>query len=199
MASAKRNNRTSDQRRLKWVLASLVASMTLGTLVLGVLEPKRALSSEVSYLAATYNDPLTSKITDTELPIEPRLWNAIVIHSTTRGLELPCLREQGVAGAEAHFAVRRDGKIVVGRLWKQQQSLAGQWGRIQIAVEVDRNPQATLPQAQHLVSLIMELQARCQIRPQQVYLHSQVSSGNCPGPLLRRYSWRGSLLGLGGR
>lgn len=186
-----------NQTRLTWVMASLVASMTIGTLFLGVLEPRQALSSEVSYLAATYNRHPAPGVISTELPIEPTMWNWVVVHRSLDDLDLQCLADKRGRRQQAHFGIRADGTTIIGRSWKLQRATPGQNGIIHIVVQVsDLKAGATLNQADRLVGLIRELQARCLIRPQEVHLHSQLSPGNCPGRLLSRYNWRDLLLGV---
>ncbi len=73
-----------NRMRVTWVLAALLASMTLGTVVLGVLEPsgKMLKNAKGMYLRATFNSDLSTKTSNTSVPVENDLWQAVVIHTT---------------------------------------------------------------------------------------------------------------------
>ncbi len=185
-----------DRTRLTWVLAALVTSMTLGTVVLGVLEPHKIISSKVKYLAATYNTPSSAKITHTNIPIEANKWSAIVIHIVGDDLQLNCLKDNNnYNGDIVHFAISPDAEILITTKWVSQQPVKKYPKTIHIGIQLQRNrSDATLAQAQVLVSLIRDLQARCNISASRVYLHSQLSSHACCHNPLYRYNWRKVLL-----
>ena len=185
-----------DRTRITWVLAALVASMTIGTVVLGVLEPHRVISSEVKYLAATYNTPSSAKITNTSVPIERDRWQALVIHAVKNDLRLHCLSEANFPSDLVHFAVSADSEILITTKWANQKPVRKYLGTIHIGIVLPHGEtQATLNQARALVALIRNLQARCHIPASRVYLHSQLSQNSCclADPLVR-YNWRQVLL-----
>ncbi len=186
---------TVDRTRLTWVLAALVASMTIGTVVLGVLEPNRIISSRVKYLAATYNTSSSAKIGHTSIPIEKDAWQAIVIHRIGPDLRLHCLSEKGFPGDLVHFAITEDANILITTKWASQEPVRRYYGTIHIGLNIAKGKKdATLAQAQALVALIRDLQARCGIPSSRVYLHSQLSQNSCCNDPLVRYNWKQVLL-----
>ena len=189
------NKQEFDRTRLTWVLAALVASMTVGTVVLGVLEPHKIISSKVKYLAATYNTPSSEKITHTNIPIESNRWRAIVIHVVDKSLRLKCLEDNTYNSDIVHFAISPSAEILITTKWVSQEPVREYPKTIHIGIELKRNHKdATLTQAQVLVSLIRDLQARCNIPASRVYLHSQISSHSCCKNPLYRFNWRKVLL-----
>ncbi len=191
-ASGKHN---VDRTRLTWVLAALVASMTIGTVVLGVLEPHKIISSKVKYLAATYNTPSSEKITNTNIPIEANQWRAIVIHTVGRDLRLNCLSDDGHYGDIVHFAISPNAEILITTKWVSQEPVKKYPGTIHIGIQLRKGRRdATLAQARALAALIIDLQARCNIPASRVYLHSQLSQRACSKNPLYKYNWRKVLL-----
>ncbi len=184
-----------DRTRLTWVLAALVASMTVGTVVLGVLEPHKIISSKVKYLAATYNTPSSAKITHTNIPIEANKWQAIIIHVVDSSLRLNCLSDNAHNGDIVHFAIDTDAEILITTKWVSQQPVKKYSKAIHIGIQLRKGRKdATLAQAQVLVALLRDLQARCNISASRIYLHSQLSSHSCCKNPLYRYNWRKVLL-----
>jgi hypothetical protein len=188
-----------DRTRLTWVLAALVASMTIGTVVLGVLEPHKMLkNAKTTYLAATYNTDSATKISRTSVPIETDLWQAIVIHTTRNSspddLSVRCVSNAKSGPVIAHFAIAPDASTLIGTRWYNQEPAAKHPGKILIAVQLaDGQTDATPDQANELLTRIRDLQALCNIPASKVYVHSQLSGKSCSNPLYR-YNWRKCLL-----
>ncbi|NLX04006.1 MAG: hypothetical protein GXY33_02560 [Phycisphaerae bacterium] len=182
-----------DRTRLTWVLAVLVASMTIGAVFLGVLEPNRALSAEAKYLAATYNASPTSR---TQTPINKRQWDAVVIHRVGSDLRLSCLAHEhtGVAPA-VHFAISPQAETLVTSQWENQRDVTGYPGKIQIGIQLaPGQTHASHDQAKAVVNLLRDLQARCNVPAHKIYLHSQLSNRACHPDPLECYNWRKPLL-----
>lgn len=185
-----------DRSRVTWVLAALVASMTIGTVVLGVLEPGKIWSDRAAYLAATYNTDSSSKLTRTAVPIEPGLWQSVVIHTIPSSaadddLTLRCLAAGRRGPTVAHFVVSQDGPILMGSKWANQEPAEKFSGQILIGIHlVEGHTDATLAQAQAVVALVRDLQVRCSIPPKKVYVHGQLSNRACSSNPLHRYNWR---------
>jgi hypothetical protein len=187
-----------DRSRVTWVLAALVASMTIGTVVLGVLEPSKILRSDkAAYLAATWNTESSTKITSTAVPIKSGLWQSVVIHAIhntySDDLVLRCLSGKNGTTA-AHFAVSQDATILIGSRWANQEPAERYPGKILIGIHLpEGQTEATLAQAQAMVALIRDLQVRCNIPPSKIYLHSQLSSRSCTSNPLHKFNWRQAL------
>ncbi len=191
---------TVDRTRLTWVLAALVASMTIGTVVLGVLEPHKILhNAKTTYLAAIHDSDSANKISRTSVPIENELWQAIVIHairnSSSNDLGIGCTSNgKRTPPAVAHFAIAPDGSTLIGARWYNQEPAERYPGKILIAVQLaDGHSDATREQATELLNRIRDLQAMCNIPASKVYVHSQLSGKSCSNPLYR-YDWRKWLL-----
>jgi hypothetical protein len=187
-----------DRYRVTWVLAALVASMCIGTLVLGVLEPHNIFKTDkTTYLAATYNTDWSSKLSRTSVPVETGTWQSVVVHvlrNTSPGdLTVRCLGGRTSAPL-AHFAVSPDAQIIISPTWVNQESAERHSGKILIGIQlVPGRTDATLAQAQAVAALIQDLQARCNIPRSKVYVHGQLSGRSCGDPLAR-YTWRDALL-----
>jgi hypothetical protein len=196
MAKTSKKQQAVDRTRLTWVLAVLVAAMTIGTTLLGVLEPEHALSAQAKYLAATYNTDRSSQIAQTQTPISSERWNTVVIHRIGSDLRLPCLNGDPKRPAPpVHFAITPEAATLVTTQWESQKDIRGHAGQIHIGIQLAAGQTgATYEQAQALVALIRDLQARCSIPTHKVYLHSQLSERACLPDPLDGYLWRKALL-----
>jgi len=187
-----------DRTRITFVLGALMASMTIGAIILWVLEPSKThRTDKLSYMAATWYSEPSQRISQTAIPIERERWQSVVIHgyrpSTAKDVSLRCLSGQG-GSVVAHFAVEPDGHVLMCRPWVKQESADRLPGKILIGVQLaEGRTSATLVQAQALVSLIRDLQAKCNISGSKVYTHSQLSSKACSN-VLHQYNWRDALL-----
>ncbi len=195
MSKVANKHNTIDRQRLTWVLAALIAAMTIGTVVLAVLEPQKVLSSQIKYLAATYSTQSSTKISRTSIPIESNTWQAIVVHTVGTDLRLYSMATASDTPPFVHFAISPSAEILITKQWSKQNPVEGYQGIIHIGIVLPAGkPVATLPQAQALVALIRELQARCNIHRTHVYLYSQLSSKPDQINPLSRYNWREALL-----
>jgi len=185
-------NHSMDRTRLTRVLAALVASMTIGAMLLYGLRPRNVLSTEATYLAATYQAPDSTKISRTELPIDGSKWKAVVIHVVGSDLRLPCLGGDGKTTPPlVHFAVSSDADILITTQWAKQEHVEGYPWVINVGLRLAPGCQdASLAQAEALVSLLKNLQARCHIPAKRVYLHSELSDRPCGPDPLYRFNWR---------
>lgn len=184
-----------DRTRLTWVLAVLVASMTIGTVVLGVLEPSHALSAEAKYLAATYHSPPAEEISNTRTPISSATWDAIIIHQVGSDMRLSSLASGRTSHSPlAHFVVNPQAEVLVTVQWAKQKHIRNYRGKIQVGLQLPPGQgYASLEQAQTIVSLLRYLQARCDIHAGRVYLHGELSERACGGDPLACFTWRKNL------
>jgi len=184
-----------DRSRITWVLAALLASMTIGTVVLGVLEPHKRRPDKTTYLAAVHNTDSSTKISRTSVPIENEIWQSIAIHTirptSPDDMGIRC----GKFPAVAHFVVAPDATVLISKRWREQEPSAKFPGKILVGIQLaEGRSDATLAQTKALVILIRELQARCNISASKVQVHSQPSGKVCTGNPLYRYNWREALL-----
>jgi hypothetical protein len=195
--TAKKN--TVDRTRVTWVLAALVAAMTTGTMVLGVLEPSKPnLSETMTYLAGVYNQPSRNSISKTDVPIERDRWQSIAVHvlpQDSQNYSLSCLATGSTPAPVVHFVICQDAKIGILKKWVNQTSEDNNHGKILIGIQlVDGHREATLDQAKAVVALVKDLQSRCQIPAVNVTAHNKKGSSSCGSDPLRSFNWRDCLL-----
>jgi hypothetical protein len=195
--TAKKN--TVDRTRVTWVLAALVAAMTMGTMVLGILEPNKPILSETTtYLAAAYNRPSRNSISKTDIPIEKERWQGVMIHTLAQENEtytLPCLASGSEPAPVVHFVICEDAQIGITKKWVNQASAANTRGQILIGIQLAQgHHEATLEQANAVVALVKDLQSRCRISASRVTVHAKKGSSHCADDPLRSYNWRKYLL-----
>jgi len=185
-----------DRTRLTWVLAILVASMTIGTVVLGMLESDRALSAEARYLAATYNSVGTDEISKTRTPISSEIWNAIGIARVGSDMQLPGMGTNRTDNAPlAHFVVSPQAEVLVTVQWVNQLAVENYPGTIQIGIQLAPGQRyASVDQAKTVVLLLRDLQARCDIGTANISLRAQQSGHSGSKDPLARFKWRRHLL-----
>ena len=184
-------------------LALLVASMTLGTLALRMLETPPARPAVVVDLRAVENDsarPELAMLRQTDVPLQFIKWRNVVVHDAGR---------DGPAAAEGcHFLIGGadgfgDGAIRPTRRWRQQ--LDGRHilvpgfdfnaNSVGVCLLCDtRRQRPTRRQLGALVRLVRALQLTCSISPDHVYLHSELGEPGCPGEGFPAESFRGRLL-----
>lgn len=184
-----------DRTRLTWVLAVLVASMTIGTVVLGVLEPSRVLLSKgATHLAATYNTAWASQVARTRIPIDANRWQSIVIHNVGEDLKLNCSGDRA-SDAVVHFAIPADATAtLITTLWAGQKYVPNHRGTIHIGLQLPKGEHvATEAQTNTLIELIWDLQARCVISADRIFVHTDLSDRACGPDPLYPYNWRDFL------
>lgn len=187
-------------------LALLVASMSLGTLILWLMETDPARPSPPVNLRAVEKGPYGAELTvveQTKVPLQSVKWRNIIVHDAGRG---------GLQVAQGcHFVVgnsRRvgDGIVQATKLWRRQVD-----GRhidvpgydfnansVGICVLCDgRRAGPSAKQFNALVALVRALQVSCSIGPDHVYLHSQLGEPGCPGGRFPAEAFRRKLLPAG--
>jgi hypothetical protein len=173
--------------------------MTLGTVVLGVLQPQKKRPDKTTYLAAVYNTDSSTKISRTAVPIENELWQSIAIHTIrpTSADDMTIRCASARTPVVAHFVVTPDahGTVLISKRWREQEPSEKFPGRILIGIQLaEGRSDATLAQAKALVILIRDLQARCGVSSSKVNVHTQSSGRSCTTNPLYRYNWREALL-----
>jgi hypothetical protein len=191
---------TVDRTRVTWVLLALVIAMTVGTVVLDILEPSKPIMSETTtYLAATYGSASRNSISHTDIPIEKERWQGVVIHvlpQDENNYALECLATNRTTPAPVvHFVVCADAKIGITKKWVNQASAENSRGKILIGIKLaDGHREATLDQAKAIVALVKDLQSRCQISASNITVHTKKGCPTCANDPLRSYNWRNCLL-----
>lgn len=161
------------------VLFSLIASMTIGALVLMALDdngPRAGAYSLSSYLRL---DPVEEVVRNT-VQAEPMVWSQIeVVYSYTGGgnaEELALLTGLGDGGpAEFHFVVCNgnggdDGAVQAAELWQKQRYCDGKPEIIRVCViSDDQNEALTESQRQRTGALVESLSRTFDVSPR--YIH----------------------------
>ena len=175
------------------VWGALVASMTLASGLLLILEPRPLAPTGGMALAAvdTDNDGLAQIFSTRPTPIAGR-WHRIVIHHSGQTMgsaqSIGDLHQSlGYGGLQYHFVIgngqgAEDGLIQVGYLWMQQ--LDSIYAERSITICLVGNGDKTPPtraQMQQLARLINALQLRLNIPPSAVRLHSELAATTSPG------------------
>jgi hypothetical protein len=197
---SKTGKKTSvDRTRLTWVLFALVAAMSVGTVVLDVLEPaKPGRTEKTTFLAAVSRTPAWANISRTSIPIDNDTWVGISIHTLSHiegDYSLPCLVTSGHPAPIVHFVVYEDGTVGITKAWVDQTQASRSAGKILIGIKsIPGREDATLDQAKGLVALVKYLQSRCNIPAGKVLVHTDSSKGACTVDPLSRYDWRKCLL-----
>ena len=180
----------SSRERMTKVLGCLVLSVTIGAIVLGVLQPEPLMEVTAFSLSAAFN-PI-HQIYQTRVPVEASRWDYVVIHQSgsIEGnaqtiAEDATKRGRGEAGY--HFVVNNgrgapDGRIQVSQVWVEQKS--GSVGRrgeglvISVCLVGDfktRGPGKT--QMSQLLALVRSLQERCGIPAGNICLANSRDTG----------------------
>jgi len=184
-SAAKRSKSRRPSRRLL-VIAGLLSSLTLTSILLLILAPSPLLPEPRSLMVLESN-PTLDEIFDTHTPIQPRRWQAIFIHhSKTRRAEL--------AGGD-HFLITSpadaaDGEIRIDPRWNDQQSATPAGGPvaancITICLIGDFDQSApTATQLRRAQQLVQTLQQRLQIPARNVIAYDRPNS---PAGLGRKF------------
>jgi hypothetical protein len=151
--------------------------MTIGTILLGFLEPnsKFKLSEKATYLAASYNTQLSNNISRTSVPIDGNNWNSILVHLIPAGdgMNLKCLAKNRNHVPSAHFTLTPEGWILISNDWVRQDHIDRFRGCIQIGVQMTKNTDDITPAQQDALQVLLkDLQARCNVQPSKIHLHS---------------------------
>jgi len=188
---------TVDRTRLTYVLAALAGSMAVGSVVLGMLEPRTATTADArkQMLAAPVAATPVQQVSQTTAPIKPELWKkGVVIHRVGNDMKLHCLG-RNASSTLAHFVVNPQAEVLVTVQWERQRFIEGYEGTIHVGIQLASGQQgASYEQAKALVYLVRYLQARCNIPSSKVFLHSQLSDHACGADPLAAYNWQKSLM-----
>lgn len=186
-------------------LATLIASLAVGTFVLVLMETPPARPPVPLSLQADRHRPGQAEmdavcLVDDGVNIQYIKWRNIIVHDSSQlGPEIV---------NRCHFLIGRgdslrDGAIQPCMLWRQQ--VEGDHIRVpgfsynsnSIGVCLLGNARAephTQAQMTSLVNLIRALQITCQIPRDHVYLHSELSEADCPGGRLSAKALRDRLI-----
>lgn len=161
-----------DQARTAKVLVALMASMTVGGVVLMTLdnhEPARGAYSLASYLRLDSVEEVTLH----SMKAQKAAWDGIeIFYSHTNQGDLAQLRGQGLTGF--HFLVcngngAEDGQIEYTQNWANQNYIAGSDGVIRICVIADRKSSpATGSQLKRISALIESLSQSFSVSPDKI-------------------------------
>ena len=155
------------QNRNIAVFFTLVASMTVGALVLMALDHKGPSAGAYSLSSYLRLDPV-EKVVKNTIQTTPVQWGRIeVVYSQTSGgnaEELALLTGLADGGpSEFHFVICNgnggdDGQIQAGRLWQTQQACGGKSGAIRVCViSDDKSDVVTDSQLQRTNALVESL------------------------------------------
>lgn len=161
------------------VLFSLIASMTLGALVLMALDHHAPTAGAYSLSSYLRLDPVDEVIKNT-LMVQPAQWTSIqVTYSKTSGgnsQDLALLTGLAGAGqAQFHFVVCNgvggdDGQVQAGDFWKTQQSCRDNSGVIRIyVVSLESADTISDSQLQRTNTLVESLSRTFEISPRKIH------------------------------
>lgn len=188
------------------VWGALVASMTLASGLLLMLEPRPLAPTGGMALAAveTDHDGLAQIFTTRPAPMAGR-WSQIVIHHSGQTMgsaqSIGELHQGlGYGGLQYHFVIgngqgAEDGLIQVGYLWMQQLDsiYADQSITICLVGNGDKAP-PTRAQMQQLARLVNALQIRLDVPASSVWLHGELAATTSPGKLFPAEVFRSRLI-----
>ena len=209
MVRSRKNEPTTLERRTLVVWASLIASLSLVSGLLLVLNPvphAPAVGPVLTVLDPSPDDLETLLVT--RPPPAPGRWRGIVIHhsgaSHGSAEALGRLHQsQGYGGLGYHFVIGNgdgayDGEVQAGYRWSRQ--LDGLHTREAIAIcligDGDR-AQPSRTQINQLVKLVTQLQRRLNIPADRVYLYRDLAETTSPGLRFPAVSFRNQLADLG--
>jgi len=177
-SAAKRSKSTRPRRRFL-VIAALLSSLTLTSILLLILAPSPLLPEPRSLMVLESN-PTLDEIFDTHTPIQPRRWQAIFIHHSKT-------RRADMAGGGDHFLITSpadasDGEIRIDPRWNDQQNASPAGGSvaancITICLVGDFDQSApTATQVRRAQELIQTLQRRFHIPARNVIAFDKPNS-----------------------
>ncbi|MGC9454682.1 MAG: peptidoglycan recognition protein family protein [Phycisphaerae bacterium] len=180
-------------------LTALVASMTVGTLVLMLLETAPIRPTDDTSLAAVSSDSRRTgdQVFSTEVPLKSDMWRNVVIHAT--GHEGRAVAEQ------SHFVLTED-SLVATDLWRTQVTGSHifapgrDWNSDTIGICLDGDYMFDAPdekQFELLTSLVRTIQQACDIPADRVYLYGElVPESRSPGEAFPATAFNRRLLQL---
>lgn len=182
-------------------LTALVASMTVGTLALMLLETAPIRPTDDTSLAAVSTDSRRTgqQVFTTQVPLKTETWRNVVIHSTGH---------QGAGISEqSHFVISADGEVCTATdLWRRQVSGSHifapgrNWNADTIGITLEGDFMFDPPsekQFEMLTALVRTLQQACDIPAGRVYLHGElVPRSRSPGEAFPAEQFNRRLLQL---
>ncbi len=183
-------------------LGALVIAMSLGTLILLWMEPNLPAQPKIPLAAvgdnvAPANYDFIHKI---DVPMQHIKWRNVIVHDAGAdgpGIPHRCHFLIGTAGQYG------DGVIVTTKLWQQQNTgnhihvpgFAFEDQSVGVCLLSDsRQTAPTRRQLAALIHVVRGLQVTCQIPPDRVYLHSELSDDGCPGQHFQARTFRKRLI-----
>jgi len=174
-------------RRNFLVIAGLLSSLTLTSILLLILAPSPLLPEPRSLMVVESNSSL-DELFDTQVPIQPRRWQAIFLHHSKT-------RRADAAGGGEHFLVmgaadEADGEIRIEPRWSNQQSAIPTGGSVAancISICLVGDFDQSAPSAAQLRAaqqLVQNLQRRLHIPAGNVMAYDRPNS---PGGLGRQF------------
>jgi hypothetical protein len=211
---AKRPRPVSTRSRIVW--GSFLAAMTTVGGLFWVLQggPAPRLDGlALTPLVAAAGPSSIEAVFKTRAPIQAKHWQAIVIHHSgalygTPGTIEAQHRAMNINGLGHHFVVGNgsgmaDGEVHVGYRWLDQLPGAhvagpkGDWynrNAVSICLVGDgRRRGFSDQQMRRLVQLVSALAEQLQIPADHIYLHSELTSTDDPGPLFPEAAFREQL------
>ena len=195
--SKSRTHLAGTRSRRLLVIAGLLSSLTLTSILLLILAPSPLLPEPRSLMVLESN-PTLDEIFDTQIPIQSRRWQAIFIHHSKT-------RRADSAGGGDHFLITSpadssDGEIRIDPRWNYQQSAVPAAGAIPpncitICLIGDFDQSAPTPtQVRRAQQLIQSLQRRLHIPSRNVIAYDRPNSPAGLGRLFPVARLRESLL-----
>ncbi len=194
-----------DRSRTIKTLAALLAALTVGTFVLLALETRPAQPGRLVPLTVLrpHNDAVLTEVASAAVPVAPERWDNIVIHDSICDMAMN-------PTADCHFVIYGpasgdlDGTVRATPRWRRQ--LRGNhiavpghdYDAVSIGICLEGDLVAEPPSAKQietLTALTRALQRRLSIASERIYLHSDLSAVQCPGPRFPLGAFRDDLLG----
>jgi hypothetical protein len=179
--------RDRKSRRNVLVLAGLLLSLTLTSMLLLLLAPSPLVPDAAKSLIATESANTLDPIFDTRVAVNRSRWKYIYIHHSKTRHGNAVTIAPSPAGMGDHFLIGNgdgcgDGEIQVGRRWVDQQtarpaaaSVADNCISICVVGDLDQNPLTKL-QMRRLQQLVQTLQTRCDIPRNGILMYDQPDS-----------------------
>jgi hypothetical protein len=182
-------------------LCALFFAMTLGALVLWMMDDGPIRSPGHLAAVAVAEDAPLAVISQTQRPLSPRKWTRIIVHGS---------REGEAIVENCHFVVEPSGTpdcplgVRAGGAWLAQQESAHvpgaghEWNKGAIGVCLRGDFSRTPPSAeqwQMLIKLVTDLQQQFSVPPDRVFLYSELSArSDSPGAAFPFRQFNDSLL-----
>lgn len=165
----------NQQSRMIKCLASLVAAMTLGALVLSVGEPARPRFDEAGARLASL-DLIHHVSTDPNVAADK--WRRIVVHRRVGPPDEPGLRLAALVRESGyHFVVTPAGRLLAGSAWRAQVPAGTPRDAVRICLSLaDGDGRVRQVQRTVLEKLVQALSERCGIPQEAVQLPESINT-----------------------